>query len=66
MARRLVFLGDPAVRDMMPGIALSTLYMLARTNPPRLPGIVKIGRRVMIDIDKLETWIDAGGHKVNV
>lgn len=63
--RRLVPLSDPAVRELTGEIAVSTLYQLARHVPPRLPGVVKVGRRVLIDLEKLEAWVDAGGEKAN-
>lgn len=63
--RRLVLLRDPRVRELTQA-PLSSLYDKARANPPRLPGIVRIGRRVLIDLDKLEDWIDAGGERQEI
>jgi hypothetical protein len=60
--RRLVPLSDPAVRELTGETAISTLYQLARDVPPRLPGVVRVGRRVLIDLKKLESWIEAGGE----
>lgn len=56
--RRLVPLRDPQVRALLGNTPLSTLYDLARASPPRLPGVLRIGRRVMIDLAKVEAWID--------
>jgi hypothetical protein len=61
LRRRLVPLSDPEVHELTGRTAVSTLYELARRDPPELPGIVRVGRRVLIDIVKLEAWIDAGG-----
>ena len=61
-SRRLVRLRDPLVRAMLGNLPLSTIYDLARASPPKLPGVVRIGRRVLVDLGKLEQWIDAGGE----
>ena len=63
--RRLVPLSDPGVRELTGAVPVSTLYQLARHVPPRLPGVVKIGRRVQIDLEKLEAWVEAGGERVS-
>jgi len=60
--RRLVSLRDPQVRELLGCLPLSTLYDLARASPPKLPGIIRIGRRVLVDLDKVEAWIEAGGQ----
>ena len=59
--RRLVPIANPIVSEMTGGHSLSSLYELARARPPRLGGVVRVGRRVLVDIDKLEAWLDAGG-----
>ena len=59
--RRLVALRDPLVRELLGNLPLSTLYDLARASPPLLPGVVRVRRRVLIDLSKVEAWIDAGG-----
>ncbi len=38
----------------------SGVYEMARQN--RIGGIVRVGRRVRFDPEKLETWIEAGGQ----
>ena len=60
-SRRLVRLRDPQVRALLGNVPLSTLYDLARASPPRLPGVVRVGRRVLVDLAKVEAWIDGGG-----
>ena len=59
--RRIVRLRDPRVRALLGNLPLSTLYDLARASPPRLPGVVRVGRRVLVDLAKVEAWIDGGG-----
>ena len=61
--RRLVPLHDPRVGELTGNAPLSSRYDMARSDPPRLPGIIRIGRRVLIDLDKLEKWIDNGGQR---
>lgn len=61
--RRLVPLSDPAVRALTGPTPLSTLYELARRDPPELPGVVRVGRRVLVDVKKLDAWIEAGGTR---
>ena len=41
------------------GIPLSTIYDMAREN--RIGGVVRFGRAIRFDSDKLEAWIQAGG-----
>ena len=41
-------------------IASSSLYELVRQR--RLPGVVRVGRRLLFDLDVLEEWISNGGH----
>ena len=53
---RLVPLRDPRVRALV-DLPTSSLYEMARKSPPHLPGIVRIGRRVMIDLVALESWV---------
>lgn len=59
--RRIVRLRDPRVRALLGNVPLSTLYDLARASPPKLPGVVRVGRRVLVDLAKVEAWIDSGG-----
>lgn len=37
----------------------SSLYDLARYG--RMPGVVRVGRRLLFDLDVLDTWIGEGG-----
>lgn len=37
----------------------STIYDRAKNG--HLPGVVRIGYRVLFDLDKFERWLDAGG-----
>lgn len=41
------------------GIAQSTVYERAKYG--HLPGVVRIGCRVLFDLEKLERWLDQGG-----
>ena len=63
--RRIVPLRDPRVRELLGNLPLSTLYDLARTSPPQLPGVVRVRRRVLVDLGKVEAWVDAGGTPWN-
>lgn len=42
------------------GMSLTSVYELTRAG--RIPGGIKIGRRILFDADKLEAWLDAGGE----
>lgn len=42
------------------GMSLTSVY--ENTRAGRIPGAIKIGRRVLFDADKLEAWLDAGGE----
>jgi hypothetical protein len=59
--RRLATL-DEVKRDLLP-LPKSTLYDRARYG--KLPGVVRVGRRIFVDLDVLETWIDNGGDTAN-
>ena len=48
----------PVIAEMM-SLPLPTFYEHARKG--RIPGVVKVGRRVLFDIAKVEAWIDSGG-----
>lgn len=52
---RIVPLRDARVRELI-DVPLSSLYEMARRSPPELPGIVRVGRRVMIDLVALKAW----------
>lgn len=41
-------------------IPLSSLYDHARSG--RIPGVVRVGRRVLFDLDKLDEWLGQGGE----
>lgn len=45
-------------------LPLSSVYDHAKAN--RFPGIVRIGRRVLINEQKFEAWIDQGGEPQGV
>lgn len=55
--RRLATAAD--VADML-ALPLTSLYDHARER--KIPGVVRIGRRVLFDLDALDTWLDAGGE----
>jgi excisionase family DNA binding protein len=42
------------------GVPTSTFYEKARRN--EIAGVVRIGRRIMVDPDELNAWIKAGGQ----
>ena len=54
--RRLGTIDD--VLAVLP-LARNTVYDAARLG--KMPGIVKVGRRVLFDLDKVEAWLDEGG-----
>ena len=39
-------------------LARSSLYDHVRAG--RLPGVVRVGRRLLYDLDELDRWLDAG------
>lgn len=41
------------------GLPRSTIYDRARDK--RLPGVVRVGQRILFDLEKLERWLEAGG-----
>ena len=47
------------VLELLP-ISRGSLYCLVREG--RLPGVVRIGRRVYFDLDQLDAWIKEGGE----
>ena len=38
----------------------STIYEMARQK--RIDGVVRAGRRILFDLDKVDAWIDEGGQ----
>ena len=54
--RRLGTIDD--VLAVLP-LARNSVYDAARYG--RMPGVVRVGRRVLFDLDRIEAWIDAGG-----
>ena len=54
--RRLGTIDD--VLEVLP-LPKSSLYDLARYG--RMPGVVRVGRRLLFDLDVLDDWIDEGG-----
>ena len=54
--RRLGTIDD--VLEVLP-LPKSSLYDLARYG--RIPGVVRVGRRLLFDLDVLDDWIDEGG-----
>jgi excisionase family DNA binding protein len=56
--RRLGTIDD--VRAIVP-LPKSSLYDLARYG--KLPGVVRVGRRLLFDLDQLDQWLTAGGHR---
>ena len=56
--RRRLATVDEVKRDLLP-LPKSSLYDLARYG--KIPGVVRVGRRVLFDLDQLEAWIESGG-----
>lgn len=56
VAQRLERVAYPAQRLNAP---VSTIYQMVRDG--RIPGVVKVGRGIRFDVDKLEAWIANGG-----
>lgn len=56
--RRLGSIED--VRQVLP-LPKSSLYDLAKFG--KLPGTVRVGRRVLFDLDVLDDWIASGGGR---
>lgn len=54
------FLKVPDVAQLM-GVPASTVYDLARQK--RIGGIVKFGRHIRFDKEKLERWLEQGGER---
>jgi excisionase family DNA binding protein len=54
--RRLVTINE--VRQVVP-LPRSSIYQAVRDR--RMPGAVRIGRRVLFDLDVIEAWISTGG-----
>jgi len=57
--RRLLGTVDD-VLDLLP-LPKSSLYDLARYG--RMPGVVRVGRRLFFDLDQLDAWIASGGGR---
>lgn len=57
--RRLGTMQD--VADTL-AIPVASAYDLARAD--RLPGLVRVGRLVRVDLDALDRWIEAGGQSL--
>ena len=55
-SRRLGTIDD--VLEVLP-LPKSSVYELARYG--RMPGVVRVGRRLLFDLDVLAEWIDSGG-----
>lgn len=58
--REARFLKVPDVAELM-DVPASTVYDLARQK--RIGGIVKFGRHIRFDKEKLERWLEQGGEK---
>lgn len=58
--RRLASVTDVA---RLLGLPKSTIY--TRAQQGAMPGIVRVGQRVLFDLSKLNAWIDAGGDNVS-
>ena len=56
LRRRLGTMHD--VRSILP-LPRSTIYDYVSRGA--LPGVVRVGRRLLFDLDQLDRWIDAGG-----
>ena len=56
LRRRLGTMHD--VRRILP-LPRSTIYEYAQAG--KVPGVVRVGRRLLFDLDVIDDWIDAGG-----
>jgi excisionase family DNA binding protein len=54
------YLKVPDVARLM-NVPASTVYDLARQN--RIVGMVRFGRHIRFDRDKLESWLEQGGER---
>lgn len=45
------------------GISVHHAYVMCREQ--RMPGVVRVGRAVKVDSQKLESWIDVGGEPLS-
>lgn len=54
------YLKVPDVADLM-NVPASTVYDLARQG--RIAGLVRFGRHVRFDKEKLERWLEQGGER---
>ncbi len=54
-------LGRPLAVAEMLDMPLSSLY--DRTKRGLMPGTIRIGRRIMYDLDMIDAWLDAGGDQ---
>lgn len=50
----------PVVAELL-SLPLPSVYAHARTR--QIPGVVRVGRRVLFDLEKVEAWVDAGGSR---
>lgn len=41
------------------GLPRSTMYERAKRRS--IPGVVRVGQRILVDMSKLEPWLEAGG-----
>lgn len=62
--QRLRRLTSAKIASELLGIPLTSLYDLTREG--RIPGAIRIGRRIHYDLDKLLAWIDAGAEYCRV
>ena len=53
-------LGSMSLLAKRLGVSKARAYEMARLG--LLPGVVRLGRQVRVDMDKLEAWIDNGGQ----
>jgi len=60
-ARRRRRLARPQAVAEMLDMPMSSLY--DRTKRGLMPGTIRIGRRIMYDLDILDAWLDAGGDQ---
>lgn len=59
VTRHVRFLKVPDVAELM-DVPASTVYDLARQK--RIGGMVRFGRHIRFDKDKLEAWLASGGE----
>lgn len=57
------FIGEQQVRSHY--IDISKTLLMERARAGLIPGVARIGRRVLFDVEQLEAWLKAGGDQID-